>query len=76
MGANIGDVFCTYIRVLAWQLARLAMHAWFRATVSHTGHHRWYWMRVLGASKAAPARGTPRTARALAAPMKVIKAVV
>ena len=64
------------MRVLAWQLARLAMQAWFRATVSHTGHHRWYWMRVLGASKAVPARGSPRTAAALAAPMKVMKAVI
>lgn len=64
------------MRVLDWQLACLAMHAWFRATVSHTGHHRWYWMRVLGASKAAPAMGGRRATRALAAPMRVRKAVV
>lgn len=64
------------MRVLAWQLARLAMQAWFKATVSHTGHQRWYWMRVLGASKAVPAMGGRRATSALAAPMKVRKAVV
>lgn len=43
------------------------MHLAFSSTVSHTGHHGWYWIRVLGASKG--------TASAVAAPTMARKKV-